>query len=77
MYCCKNDLAFKAVSKKAVIFYKSKNLYKYNNFAFNTCVVIFSNRKEHPMDYSFNLNEQFSFYHPLMREVVRVNIPFF
>jgi hypothetical protein len=31
-------------------------------------------RKGHPMDYSFKLNEQFSFYHPLMKEVVRVNI---
>ena len=29
-------------------------------------------RKKHPMDYSFKLNEQFSFFHPLMKEVVRV-----
>jgi len=28
-------------------------------------------RKVHPMDYSFKLNEQFSLYHPLMKEVVR------
>ena len=29
-------------------------------------------RAKHPMDYSFRLNEQFSFFHPLMKEVVRV-----
>jgi hypothetical protein len=28
-------------------------------------------RKKHPMDYSFKLNEQFSLYHPLLKEMVR------
>jgi len=28
-------------------------------------------RKKHPMDYSFRLNEQFSYYHPLLKEVVK------
>jgi hypothetical protein len=42
-----------------------------------TNVDIVSNRRNHPMDYSFKLNEQFSFYHPLMKEVVRVKHIYF
>ena len=29
-------------------------------------------RKNNPMDLCFKLNEQFSFYHPLLKEVVKV-----
>ena len=29
-------------------------------------------RKKHPMDLCFKLNEQFSYYHPMLKEVVKV-----
>jgi hypothetical protein len=31
-------------------------------------------RKKHPMDFCFKLNEQFSYYHPLLKEVVKVSV---
>jgi hypothetical protein len=30
-------------------------------------------RKKYPMDFCFKLNEQFSYYHPLLKEVVKVS----